>query len=1112
PDMAPRVWLDGDIPNLEFDQAGDSSWSSYVDPEGKNVYRSSTPAFDDTAEPLAQELAITETSYRVDAPLETKPYYFLVFTGHGGDSTFVSSPLFAHAEQGRLAVELRSIEGAPSYVISGFLASRKADDVERTMRLRVGNFDAGNPNSTFFVDSTADGAEGATPGAFRFVVPARDLAEGYSDLAVFLTEDGATLEWSLDATGVNMSTRLVDGHSVFGLRRAEALQLTRLDLVYERLDVSLAASGSSAVLRVNGTFTEDAASAGYRLVLKDDSGERHVADDRAATARNFSYSIDLGALARSSVWYDIEFLDPSDDSSTPISTLSVRDMRQWVATDTRTYAFADYDGLLKVFFDSSPFANARVVLATVDGVPSLVATGNLVGTAHSDAFLRIRTGDTVVQDVPDSSSVTGVFRFVFDLRKLPRPDVWFDVAFRKASTDTVRDLPSRAADMNQKLSADSRAYSFHEWNGQLKIAYAVDPGTVNLTNVELLDVSGVPTLRLEGALDRLSATDARLRIRSGSQVFDVANSATAPGQARFDFDLSSLSSAGAWYDVLIGSASANVFGDVSILGVDLAQTLSLGGRLYDLHEWNGQLKVAFTDVSRSVAVSAAELVDVSGVPTLRVTGTVSGTGNADAFLRIRTGSTSIDVPNTSATAGEALFEYELSGLAQAGTWYDLLVGITSTGTLVDVPAATADQSQTLALGGRSYAFHEYAGDLKVAFDSTPVTVAPVSAELVDVAGVPTLRVTAGYSGTSAGDLFLRIRSGAQTVDVPNSSAVAGDAVFAYDLSGLTQAGTWYDLLIGATSSGQLADVRDTVANMSQTVSLGGRAYAFHEWGHDLKVSFDPAADLTITGAELVDVAGVPTLRVTGTTSGLSHGDVFLRVRSGVGSVDVPDTATTAGAALFEYALSGLSQASAWYDLLAGVTPTGSLVDLAPALADPAQTLERGGRAYSFHEYDGGLKVAFVAVDTEVTVSSTELVGVAGQPVLRVTGQVSGTASGDAFLRIRTGAQTVDVPNTATNDGDALFEYTLTGLTELDAYELLTGITSTGAVAAVPSSTADLGDTLTLQGRQYGYDDVSGELSLTVVTAPTAVEVSSAELTEAGGVPTLRVAGTTSGIG
>ncbi|MFT4284617.1 MAG: hypothetical protein QM598_07275, partial [Protaetiibacter sp.] len=51
PDMAPRVWLDGDIPNLEFDQAGDSSWSSYVDPEGNNVYRSSTPAFDDTAEP-----------------------------------------------------------------------------------------------------------------------------------------------------------------------------------------------------------------------------------------------------------------------------------------------------------------------------------------------------------------------------------------------------------------------------------------------------------------------------------------------------------------------------------------------------------------------------------------------------------------------------------------------------------------------------------------------------------------------------------------------------------------------------------------------------------------------------------------------------------------------------------------------------------------------------------------------------------------------------------------------------------------------------------------------------------------------------------------------------
>jgi hypothetical protein len=1111
PDMAPRVWIGDDLPHIEFDQAGDSSWSSYVDPEGKNVYRSASPVFDESAEPIAEGLAITETSYRVDDPAPDAPYYFLVFTGHGGDSTFVSSPIFADAEQGQLAVELRSIDGAPHYVISGFLASRKADDVERTMRLRVGSFDPANPASTFFVENTAQDAETAEAGRFRFEVPARELAQGYNDLAVFLTEDGATLEWSLDATGVDLAQRVVDGGSVFGMRRAEALQLTRLDLPYERLDVRLAESGSSAVLRVTGTFTEEQAKVGYRLVVKDATGERYVVDDGAASARYFSYTFDLGRLDQSSVWYDVEFLDPADDVSVPISTLSVADMRQWVATETRTYAFAEYDGLLKVFFDASPFVNAHVELATVDGVPSLVATGQLVDTANSDAFLRIRSGDTVVQDVANSSTTRGQFRFVFDLRKLPRPDVWFDVAFRKASTNTLRDFPVRAADMNQKLSVDSRAYSFHEWNGQLKIAYAVDPGTVNVTNVKLVDVAGVPTLRIEGALDRLSATDARLRIRSGSQAFDVANSATAPGRARFDYNLSSLTSAGTWYDVLIGSASANVFTDVSTTGVDLAQTLSLGGRLYDLHDWNAQLKVAFTDVSRSVAVSTVEVVDVTGAPTLRVTGTVSGTGNADAFLRIRTGSTNIDVPNIAAAAGDALFEYDLSGLSQAGTWYDVLVGIASTGTLVDVPATTADTDQTLALGGRTYGFRDFQGDLKVTFDVTPVAVTPVSAELLDVSGVPTLRVQADYVGTSANDLFLRVRTGTTNIDVPNGSTVAGHAVFDYDLSGLTSAGTWYDLLIGATSSGQLVDLPDSIASMTQTVTLGGREYGFREYNHDLKVTFSAAAGLTVTSAQLVDVDGVPTLRVTGTTSGLTHGDAFLRIRAGAQTVEVPDTATAAGEALFEYDLSGLTEEGTWYDLLARVVPTGSLVDLAPALGDLTRVLERGGRAYSFHEYNGGLKVAFVAVDTEVTVSSTALVGVAGQPVLRVTGNVSGTASGDAFLRIRAGAQTVDVPNTATIDGDALFEYALTGLMELDAYELLTGITSRGTLAAVPSSTADLDDTLTLQGRQYGYADVSGDLSLTVETAPSAAEVSQAEIVEAGGVPTLRVTGTTTGV-
>ena len=196
PAIAPRVWLDGDVPTIQFDEAADSSWSSYVDPEGKAVYRSASAVFDDTATQLRDKLAITETSLRVDDPDPELPYYYLVFTGRGGDSTFVSSPLFADATQGPLHVELRDDATGPTYVISGFLAARQ-DAVDRTQRLRVGTFDANNPASTFFVENTATGG---APGAFEFDVPATQLAPGYDDLAVFLSEDGATLDGKLSVS------------------------------------------------------------------------------------------------------------------------------------------------------------------------------------------------------------------------------------------------------------------------------------------------------------------------------------------------------------------------------------------------------------------------------------------------------------------------------------------------------------------------------------------------------------------------------------------------------------------------------------------------------------------------------------------------------------------------------------------------------------------------------------------------------------------------------------------------------------------------------------------------------------------------------------------------
>jgi len=1110
PDMAPRVWLDGTIPTIEFDQAGNSSWSSYVDPEGKNVYQSANLAFGADAKPLAKNLAITKTNYRIDSPDATLPYYYLVFVGHGGDSTFVSSALFTTATQSSLTVDLRTIDGAPTYVIDGFLASRQTDDVERSYQLRVGNFNAGNPASTFMVDDTSTKAAN---GRFHFDVPAEKLDPGYDDLVVFLQEDGATLEWSLDASKINLSKRLVSGQTVFGMRRPEALQLTRLDLVYQSLAVTLTKSGNTAHLNVSGTFTTVAAMMGYQLTVKDTTGEVHLANN-ARSGRSFSYVVDLAQLDQSSVWYDVEFRDPISGASSPISTLSVRDMTQWVATDRRTYAFADYDGLLKVFFDAKPFVNSNVQLATINGVPSLVATGDLVGIRNSSALLRIRTGDGVVQDVANSSTTSGKFRFVFDVTKLNKPGTWFDVTFRNASNGKIDDFPSSAADLTQTLVSGGRTFGFRDFESELKVTYDLVAGTVDFTSVQLVNNAGVPTLRMEGALNGISASDAFLRIRTGAQVFDTENTSTTPGQAEFDFPLTSLTSAGTWYDVLVGDHTAGTLVDVPTAGVDLAQSLTSTGHAYGLHDFNSQLKVSFDDVSVGVTVSQAEIVNASGKPTLRVMGSVSGTTNTDVFLRIRSGAQTLDVPNTATAAGDALFEYDLSGLTQGGVWYDVLTGVTSTGVVVDLNQSVADLTQTLLLGGRTYGFHEYNGDLKVAFDNTPVSVTVNAATLVNSSGVPTLRVTGTYSGTVAGDLFLRVRTGAQTIDVPNTSSTAGQALFEYNLTGLTQPGTWYDLLSGVTSSGQLVDLQDSVADLSQTLQVGARSYGFHEYNHDLKVSYDNVATaFTIDSAEITDVAGVPTLHVVGTTVGLASSDVFLRIRSGAETINVSNSASTAGAAEFDYDLSGLTQASSWYDVLAGVTSSGSLVDLSDTTADLSQTVDLDGRHYAFHSYNSLLKVSYEDVAIALHIDSAQFTVSAGHPALSLVGTVTGTTNSDAFLRLQSGAQTVDLPNTATAPGTALFTYDLTGITQLDTeYALIAGITSTGSLHAVPSSTADLTDTLSMAGHLHSFRDSGGDLHLYVTVAPSAVDVTAVAITTDSGVPLLSVSGTVTGLG
>lgn len=101
PKMNPKVetQTDGSILiDFGFDHA--TSWSSYCDPYGKNIYRSSKIRYDETAELVNIDtdgnpypIYIVDESFTDNHPNDDKPVYFLVLTSKNKLGTIISYPL-----------------------------------------------------------------------------------------------------------------------------------------------------------------------------------------------------------------------------------------------------------------------------------------------------------------------------------------------------------------------------------------------------------------------------------------------------------------------------------------------------------------------------------------------------------------------------------------------------------------------------------------------------------------------------------------------------------------------------------------------------------------------------------------------------------------------------------------------------------------------------------------------------------------------------------------------------------------------------------------------------------------------------------------------------------
>lgn len=242
---------------------------------------------------------------------------------------------------------------------------------------------------------------------------------------------------------------------------------------------------------------------------------------------------------------------------------------------------------------------------------------------------------------------------------------------------------------------------------------------------------------------------------------------------------------------------------------------------------------------------ASMTVSEAGVPTLHVDAKAAASEVAYSYrlvLRAKDGDTVTQTlyADNIGTSTALAFDLDMSAITAEGVWYDVYLEIAETGAVYNVSSSMNDGSSA-ELDHKTYEFKDYGGDLKVNYRMERLTVDGATLELID--GKPMLVVTASLlEGASAADVdaYLEIRYQVDSTKyalpkVYNSSEDPTKMQFCFDLTQMSVAGNWHDIVI--VIDGVDNELTSAGVNTSQSVSYGGRTYAFKTWSGLLKVTY-----------------------------------------------------------------------------------------------------------------------------------------------------------------------------------------------------------------------------------------------------------------------------------
>lgn len=1086
PKMGPKTWMNGEAVNVEFEVDGSTSWSSFIDPEGKNVYRSSSITFDDSARVLEENIDILTSSYTDAKPSKEEPYYYIVFNGKNGKFRYISSPLFYNATQGKVEAAFSEKKGKPYLELTGTLYS-VSEDAERVMQLRVGNFDGDDPTSTFLVDNSYHGGDKT---AFKFEIPLKKLKESSNNLSLFLTENGTMCEWSINAKNLDFSKySLSSGNAAYGLTDENALKITRMIDAYDDIHVSLGKSKGKAVLKVDGTLKYGIGGEDYQLVLTATDGQQYVAENKINEGKKFSFDFPLKQLYSKGIWYDIQVKCVNEIAYYDIASAKA-DMKQAVIVGEKKYNFEEYGGLLKVQYSIvKDFSGIKASMTTKDGKPVLFVAGTIAKTKADNLSLAIRTGDTVIE-AKNTKKKDGEFEASIDLTKMKTKDAWYDVLILYKDDKTYYDLATSNADMKQKLESGKSLYTFQDWEGQLKVQYSDAPVKVSNQKAVIEKLNGQAYLVVTGTASE-NASAYKLGLRNEDKIITTVSNQASGNNLKFKVNLSLLPKSGTWYDIIVGHKGFSDSTDISTNAAKMDTAVTAGKHIYKFADWEGQLKVYYDKALTDIKGVTAKISKSKGKAYLIVQGTMKNASSK--FLGIRTEDKIIKVKN-SGKGNKLNFKFDLLKLSSADTWYDVIIGTNGSDEYRDITVAAADMSQTLTINKRVYSFQNWERALKITYSKVAEDLKNVKVTITQKSGKPVMTVTGTMKDASS--MYLGVRTEDKIIKVKNKGT-GNKLSFTFDLTKLTSAGTWYDIIIGNQSFTTYKDVTIASANMSDIITYKGRKYKFAEWNRQLKVYFqaDAAAGLA-KGQKILQVKttlllknGKPVLRVQGISKGIANKNLQLGIRTDDKVTKVSNITSTTGRFFFDFDLTKLSKSGVWYDVGIIESKSGVYMDVSTkATYSMDVSISHEDNVYRFADWEGDLKIYYTNTAEEEAKQQkvaenfknvkAEISSVNNQPVLNVTANIGSLKDSDVTLNVRSGDTVIKVKNASTNSGVFTGTVNLTKLKDKAVwYDVYWHVESSNTEINLASAQADMSSFYKYNGLTYQFKEWNGQLKV-----------------------------------